>query len=73
MPRTAELLGLKENWWVEERHDPYKSTDAAIRYIDYLYKRFNQDIYLVLVAYNAIQTYTKGYSKNSRRASSLLL
>ena len=24
MPRTAELLGLKENWWVEERHDPYK-------------------------------------------------
>ena len=41
MPRTAELLGLKENWWVEERHDPFKSTDAAIRYIDYLYKRFN--------------------------------
>ena len=38
MPRTAELLGLKENWWVEERHDPYKSTNAAIRYIDYLYK-----------------------------------
>ena len=44
MPRTADLLGLKENWWIEERHNPYKSTDAAIRYIDYLYKRFNQDI-----------------------------
>ena len=54
MPRTAELLGLKENWWIEERHDPYKSTDAAIRYIDYLYKRFNQDIYLVLVALSLI-------------------
>ena len=58
MPRTADLLGLKENWWVEERHDPFKSTDAAIRYIDYLYKRFNEDIYLVLVAYNAGPTFT---------------
>ena len=72
MPRTAELLGLKENWWVEERHDPYKSTDAAIRYIDYLYKRFNQDIYLVLVAYNAGPTFTsKAIQRTSRRASSL--
>ena len=70
MPRTAELLGLKENWWIEERHDPYKSTDAAIRYIDYLYKRFNQDIYLVLVAYNAGPTFTsKSLQKNSRRAT----
>lgn len=70
MPRTADLLGLKENWWVEERHDPFKSTDAAIRYIDYLYKRFNQDIYLVLVAYNAGPTFTsKAIQKNTRRSS----
>ena len=70
MPRTAELLGLKENWWIEERHDPYKSTDAAIRYIDYLHKRFKEDIYLVLVAYNAGPTFTsKAIQKNSRRAS----
>ena len=70
MPRTAELLGLRENWWVEERHDPYKSTDAAIRYIDYLFKRFNKDIYLVLVAYNAGPTFTsKAIQKNSRRVS----
>ena len=70
MPKTAELLGLKENWWIEERHDPYKSTDAAIRYIDYLYKRFKKDIFLVLVAYNAGPTFTsKAIQKNSRRAS----
>jgi len=70
MPRTAELLGLKENWWIEERHDPYKSTDAAVRYIDYLHKRFKEDIYLVLVAYNAGPTFTsKAIQKNSRRAS----
>jgi len=70
MPRTAELLGLKENWWIEERHDPYKSTDAAIRYIDYLHKRFKEDIYLVLVAYNAGPTFTsKAIQKNSRRTS----
>ena len=70
MPKTAELLGLKENWWIEERHDPYKSTDAAVRYIDYLHKRFKEDIYLVLVAYNAGPTFTsKAIQKNSRRAS----
>ncbi len=72
MPRTAELLGLKENWWIEERHDPYKSSNAAIRYIDYLYKRFNSDIYLVLVAYNAGPTFTqKSIQKNSRRVSTI--
>ena len=68
MPGTADLLGLKENWWVEERHDPFKSTDAAIRYIDYLYKRFNEDIYLVLVAYNAGPTFTsKAIQRSPRR------
>ena len=70
MPKTAELLGLRENWWIEERHDPYKSTDAAIRYIDYLYKRFNKDIYLALVAYNAGPTFTsKAIQRNTRRTS----
>ena len=69
MPRTADLLGLKENWWIEDRHDPFKSTDAAIRYIDYLYNRFNQDIYLVLVAYNAGPTFTsKALQRIPRRA-----
>ena len=72
MPKTAELLGLRENWWIEERHDPYKSTDAAIRYIDYLYKRFNKDIYLALVAYNAGPTFTsKAIQRNTRRTSAL--
>ena len=72
MPRTADLLGLKENWWVEERHDPFKSTNAAIRYIDYLYKRFNEDIYLVLVAYNAGPTFTqRAIQKSQRRSSNL--
>ena len=72
MPKTAELLGLKENWWVEERHNPFKSTDAAIRYLDYLYKRFNKDIYLVLVAYNAGPTFTsKAIQKNSRRTANV--
>ena len=70
MPKTAELLGLRENWWIEERHDPYKSTDAAIRYIDYLYTRFNKDIYLALVAYNAGPTFTsKAIQRNIRRTS----
>ena len=70
--KNKRITWIKENWWVEERHDPYKSTDAAIRYIDYLYKRFNQDIYLVLVAYNAGPTFTsKAIQRSSRRTSSL--
>ena len=35
-----------------------------------IYKRFNEDIYLVLVAYNAGPTFTsKAIQRNSRRAS----
>ena len=31
-------LDLNKTWWIEERHDPFKSTKAAISYLDILYK-----------------------------------
>ena len=53
MPRTGRLYDLNKSWWNEDRHDPYKSTEAAVSYLKYLYQRFDKDIYLTLAAYNA--------------------
>ena len=53
MPRTGRFYELEKSWWNEDRHDPFKSTEAAIQYLKYLYGRFDNDIYLTLAAYNA--------------------
>ena len=53
MPRTGRLYELNKTWWSEDRHDPFKSTEAAVGYLKYLYERFDEDIYLTIAAYNA--------------------
>ena len=53
MPRTGRLYELNKSWWSEDRHDPFKSTEAAVGYLKYLYQRFDGDIYLSIAAYNA--------------------
>jgi len=52
MDYTAKSFGLKYNYWVDERRDPIKATEAAAKYMLYLYEEFN-DWYLVMAAYNA--------------------
>ena len=68
MPRTGRLYELEKTWWSEDRHDPFRSTIAAIGYLEYLYERFDEDIYLTLAAYNAGPTLLdRRINKNKRR------
>lgn len=52
MYSTAKLNGLNVNSYVDERHDPIKSTEAACKYLSTLYGIFG-DWNLALAAYNS--------------------
>ena len=51
MPATAKRFGLRVDLYVDERRDPIKSTEAAIRYMKYLHGMFGK-WYLAMLAYN---------------------
>jgi len=51
MTSTARGAGLRVDWWVDQRRDPVRSTDAAIRFLRYLKDQFGS-IYLAAAAYD---------------------
>jgi len=53
IPSTGKRFGLDQNWWYDGRRDAVSSTDAAMRYLQYLHRFFDGDWMLALAAYNS--------------------
>jgi len=51
MTSTGRDMGLRVDWWIDERRDPIKSTGAAVRFIKGLRDQFGS-LYLAAAAYN---------------------
>jgi len=51
MTSTARDMGMRVDWWVDERRDPIRSTAAAVRFIRGLRDQFGS-LYLAAAAYN---------------------
>ncbi len=52
MPSTGNMFKLHQDWYIDERFDIYKSTEAACKYLSSLYAQFG-DWELALAAYNS--------------------
>ena len=48
---TGKMYGLSNNWYIDERMDPYEATDAACRHLMDLYRMFDS-WELAMAAYN---------------------
>jgi membrane-bound lytic murein transglycosylase D len=52
MSSSARGVGMRVDWWMDERRDPARATDGAIRFLRELQQQFNGSLYLAAAAYN---------------------
>ncbi len=52
MRSTGRLFGMQSDWWYDERRDPVKATEGAIKYLSRLHDEFG-DWQLACAAYNS--------------------
>jgi membrane-bound lytic murein transglycosylase D len=51
MTGTARGVGLRVDWWIDERRDPVRATDGAVIFLNQLRESFGS-VYLAAAAYN---------------------
>jgi membrane-bound lytic murein transglycosylase D len=52
IPSTGRAYNLDQNWWVDNRRDVVKSTQAALDYLEYIHSLHGNDWFLALASYN---------------------
>ncbi len=51
MTGTARGVGLRVDWWIDERRDPVRATEGAVTFLNQLRENFGS-VYLAAAAYN---------------------
>jgi membrane-bound lytic murein transglycosylase D len=69
MPGTGTDLGLKQDWWFDGRRSIRPATDAALDYLVYLNKFFNNDWILAVAAYDSGEGTIARIIKNSHQTT----
>lgn len=67
IPSTAKSFGLRRDRWYDGRRDVIYSTQAAVKYLTYLHKRFDGNWLLALAAYNSGEGNVRKSIKRNRK------
>ncbi|CDZ78200.1 Membrane-bound lytic murein transglycosylase D precursor [Legionella massiliensis] len=69
MPATGSHWGLKQDWWFDGRRSIPSSTEAALKYLNYLGRYFDGNWLLAIAAYDAGEGAVSRSVKSSGQAS----